>query len=191
MTISTINSISFKALPPRRYPYVLPLNVIGGQEEDQMPKVREDIKAKEHNIDKEKALLALQSALVQAKPHLDKATRQQTAVLNATQTALTEAQRENKKLEHLMACSAQSAFQQDKHDAIWLFNRLSTTSKFNRDTAIYTLASAFKNLDREFDKKEIASAEKTLKQIYKKQPLCVRCDISAMYGNGKYLDFNS
>lgn len=176
-------SSNFKGLPPRHYAYELPKGHFGGQAEAQMPKVREQINDFARKDDIITSMQNLQTAIKTASKHLaPESQRAQNSLIKYSDMAIHTNIVTNQELKSLIALSAQSAYQQDKHDAIWLFNKYNERQNTEKLSTVISLAQAFRNLDRTHDSEEIEKAEASLKEIYKNSSAGTQADIAEIYG---------
>jgi len=190
--------VSFNALPERNYPYELPKGEFEGQAESQMPKIRVELTKYEKSLEAQRALCNLQHAMDDAMPYMmpySEKTKSAVELMNnridAGFAKYNVSQMSQERLEQLLLCFSQSKYQQDKHDAVWLFNRLSPLENFDKLRGTYAMADVFRNLDRTYDKDEIAEAETTLRRIYRNELPGARAVINERFGYGKNLDFKA
>ncbi len=190
-SIRAYNLSSFKGMPKRKYPYELPNGAFEDQADAQMPRVRKELKAYEDNCSAVAALLNLQNAIKSAEPYLDDSIRGIKSVKSGVDKKIRSIEPSTEKLTNLLGCHAQSTYQQDKHDAIWLFNKISKSPGFDMRKGVCIMADAFKKLDRTFDNNEIRIAEATIKDYYDKQDGVVQVFIEEIYGDGKNINFKA
>lgn len=191
----SFKSLSFGQLPKRYYPYELPKGQYESQEEAQMPKTREEMKSLDSEYEKLAALYNLQNAIKEASPYLpEKSKRAQNSLLKHTNNLVDNMFPVRQKLMTHTLCCAQSAYQQDKHDAIYAFNIISANpnlSKENKGRLLYGMSGAFRDLDRSCDTLGILKAEDKLREYYNEQSSIEQDDLNELYGGGKNLNFKA
>lgn len=181
---------NFKGLPPRQYPYELPYDYPVTQAETQMPKVREQIREFARKDDIVTSMQNLQDSINNAAQYLNpKSQKAQKTLLKYSNAAKLDNIVTNSELKYLISLSAQSGYQQDKHDAVWLFNKYNERPNADKSSVVIPMAQAFHHIDRTYDTAEIDKAEASLREIYQNSSSFIKADLADLYG--KNFNFNA